>query len=196
MNAPFRVLPAAPLQKGATYMRPHQQVADSVTLDQSALSVMTDFALVTAQTVLPLESIEAARSKMIHHGVRLLLVADDQNQILGLVTANDLTSERPMRVIQAQGIRHADVLVKDIMTPREKLEVICIDDLQTAKVGDVVATLQGQGRQHALVVERQADRSQVLRGMFSTSQIGRQLDMPIHTIPVARTFAEIAQLSD
>lgn len=196
MTPSYRVLPAAPLQKGASYLRPHQQVVESVTLDQPAISVMTDFALVTAQTVLPLESIETARAKMIHHGVRLLLVTDDQNQILGLITATDLTSERPMRVIQTQGIRHVDVLVKDIMTPREKLDVICMDDLQVAKVGDVVATLQGQGRQHALVVERQADRSQVLRGMFSASQIGRQLDMPIHPVPVARTFAEIAQLSD
>lgn len=196
MSPAYRVLPVAPLQKGATYMNPRQPVTESVTMDQPALSVMTDFALVTAQTILPLESIEAARTKMIHHGVRMLLVSDDQNQILGIITATDLTSERPMRVIQAQGIRHADVLVKDIMTPREKLEVICIDDLQIAKVGDVVATLQGQGRQHALVVERQADRSQILRGMYSASQIGRQLDMPIHTHPVARTFAEIAQLSD
>jgi len=197
MSHAYRTLSVAPLQKGATYMNPRQQVTESVTLDQPALSVMTDFSVVTAQTILPLESIEAARAKMIHHGVRMLLVADDQNQILGLITANDLTSERPMKVIQTQGIRHADVLVKDIMTPREKLEVICIDDLQTAKVGDLVATLQGQGRQHALVVERQADRSQILRGMFSASQIGRQLDVPIHTIPVvARTFAEIAQLSD
>ncbi|MFA5081218.1 MAG: CBS domain-containing protein [Hydrogenophilaceae bacterium] len=196
MSTAYRTLPVAPLQKGATYMNPRQQVTESVTLDQPALSVMTDFAVVTAQTILPLESIETARTKMIHHGVRLLLVADDQNHILGLVTATDLTSERPIRVIQTQGIRHADVLVKDIMTPREKLDVICIDDLQVARVGDVVATLQGQGRQHALVVERQPDRSQILRGMFSTSQIGRQLDMTIHTLPVAHTFADIAQLSD
>lgn len=196
MSPAYRVLPVAPLQKGASYVNPRQSVTESVTMDQSALAVMTDFSVVTAQTILPLESIETARTKMIHHGVRMLLVADDQNHILGIITATDLTSERPMRVIQTQGIRHADVLVKDIMTPREKLEVICIDDLQTAKVGDVVATLQGQGRQHALVVERQADRSQILRGMFSASQIGRQLDVTIHTVPVARTFAEIAQLSD
>lgn len=196
MNSSFRVLPVVPLQKGATYKTPHQEVNETVRMDQPAVSVMTDFSLLTAYTILPLESIEAARTKMIHQGVRLLLVADDQNQILGLITATDLTSERPMRVIQAQGIRHADVLVKDIMTPREKLEVICFDDLQTAKVGDVVATLQTQGRQHALVVERQADRSQILRGMFSASQIGRQLDTPIHPVPVARTFADIAQLND
>lgn len=196
MSPAYRTLNVAPLQKGATYVKPRQQVVGSVTMDQPALSVLTDFSAVTAQTILPLESIEAARAKMIHHGVRMLLVTDDQNHILGIITATDLTSERPMRVIQTQGIRHADVLVKDIMTPREKLEVICIDDLQNAKVGDVVTTLQSQGRQHALVVERQPDRSQILRGLFSASQIGRQLDMPIHTLPVARTFAEIAQLSD
>ncbi|MFZ5484876.1 MAG: CBS domain-containing protein [Pseudomonadota bacterium] len=195
MSTPYRVLPGAPLQKGATYKTPRQQVLDSVTMDQPALSVMTDFSVVTAHTIQALDSIETARAEMIQRGVRMLLVADDQNQILGLITATDLTSERPMQIIQTQGIRHADVLVKDIMTPREKLEVICMDDLQSAKVGDVVATLQAQGRQHALVVERQADRSQILRGMFSASQIGRQLDMPIHTVPVARTFADIAQLS-
>ncbi|TCJ13611.1 CBS domain-containing protein [Parasulfuritortus cantonensis] len=196
METTYRMLPVAPLQKGATFVKPRQQVIEAVTMEQSATAVMTDFAVVTAQTILPLESIEAARTKMIHHGVRLLLVTDDQQQILGLITASDLTSERPMRVIQTQGIRHADVLVKDIMTPREKLEVICMDDLQKAKVGDVVSTLQAKGRQHALVVERQADRSQILRGMFSTTQIARQLDMPIHTVPVADSFAEIAQLND
>lgn len=196
MSQEYRVLPMAPLQKGASYTEPRQHVVETVTMDQVALAVMTDFAMVTAHTVRPMASIEQARADMIHHGVRLLLVTDDQDQILGLITATDLTSERPMRVIQTQGIRHADVLVKDIMTPRERLEVLCIDDLQTAKVGDVVATLQARGRQHALVVERQADRSQILRGMFSASQIGRQLGTPIHTVPVAGTFAEIAQLSD
>jgi len=53
------------------------------------------------------------------------------------------------------------------MTPRERLVVICVDDLKTAVVGDVVATLQAQGRQHALVADRHADRSQTLRGLFS-----------------------------
>jgi CBS-domain-containing membrane protein len=196
MSPEYRALTWSPLQKGATYKIPRQQPTETVSMDDPALSVMTDFSMVTAQTVPPLESIEAARARMIHHGVRMLLVTDDQNQVLGIITSNDLTSERPMRVIQTQGIRHSDVLVKDIMTPREKLDVICLDDLQSARIGDVVMTLQSQGRQHALIVERQPDRSQILRGMFSASQIGRQLGKPIHTMPVARTFAEIAQLSD
>ena len=48
---------------------------------------------------------------MIHHGVRMLLVVDDQNLIMGLITSTYLTSEKPMQVIQTQGIRHSDVLV-------------------------------------------------------------------------------------
>jgi CBS domain containing-hemolysin-like protein len=82
-------------------------------------------------------------------------------------------------------------MVKDIMTPREKLEVLCMDDLQKARVGDIVATLKTHGRQHALVVERTPDRSQILRGMFSVSQISRQLGAQVETVGVASTFAEL-----
>lgn len=193
MSTNYHVLPVVPLQKGATFVAPKQEVSEAVSMESPALSVMTDFSKVTAYTILPLESIEMARTRMIHHGVRSLLVSDDQNHILGIITASDLSSERPMRVIQTQGIRHADVLVKDIMTPRERLDVICIADLQKAKVGDVVTTLQSQGRQHALVVERRGDHSQVLRGLISASQIGRQLGTAIQTVPVAQSFAELGE---
>ena len=74
-----------------------------------------------------------------------------------------------MQVVQTQGVRHSDVMVKDIMTPCEKLEVLCMDNLVGARVGDIIATLQTHGRQHALVVERSDDQSQILRGMFSSS---------------------------
>ncbi len=187
----YNIIPTSPLQKGATFHKPSQSLPDKVTLDQSAMTVMTDFTVVTAYTIFPLETIEAARAKMIHRGVRMLLVVDDQNHILGLITSSDLTSEKPMQVVQTQGIRHSDVMVKDIMTPRERLEVLCMDSLQTAHVGDIVTTLKTHGRQHALVVERAQDRSQILRGMFSVSQISRQLGSQVETAGVASTFAEL-----
>lgn len=197
MDHTFNALTTVPLQKGATFLKPRQQMTERVELGDPALSVMTDFSRVTAHKIKPHETIEAARLRMIHNGVRMLFVVDEQRHILGLITSTDLTGEKPMLVIQIQGIQHSDVLVKDIMTPREKLEVLCLDDVEKSLVGHVVATLQQQGRQHALVAERRSDRSQVLRGMFSASQIGRQLAMPVHTLPVAQTFAEIgAHLSD
>jgi CBS-domain-containing membrane protein len=191
MSKSYSAIPSAPVQKGATFQKPTQELANSVSLDDPALMVMTDFREVTAHTTHPLENIESARLKMINRAVRLLLVVDEQNHILGLVTSTDLTSEKPMQIIQTQGIRHTDVLVKDIMSPREKLEVLCMDDVVKAKVGDVIATLQACGRQHALVAERQTDRSQIVRGLFSASQISRQLGAPVQTMEIARTFAEI-----
>ena len=191
MTRSYKLIPAAPLQKGATFHKPRQVLPERVTADDLALQVMTDFQIVTAYTIFPLETIEDARAKMIHRGVRMLLVVDDMNQILGLITSSDLTGEKPMQVVQHQGIRHSDVLVKDIMTPRERLEVMCMDEVEKARVGDIVATMKAQGRQHALVVERLSDRSQMLRGMFSVSQIGKQLGAHVEPIAVARTFAEI-----
>lgn len=193
MTRTFNVIRAAPLQKGASFHKPAQNLPARVTLDDPMSHVMTDFRVVTAYTIFPLQTIEEAREKMIHRGVRMLLVVDDLNHILGLITATDLTGEKPMQVVQDQGIRYSDVLVKDIMVPRERMEVLCMDDLQTACVGDIVATLKAQGRQHALVVERDPDRSQIVRGMFSISQISRQLDEQVETVGVAGTFAELAE---
>ena len=191
MNKTYKVIPALPLHKGATFHKPRQVLPDRVGMDDPMSYVMTDFRVVTAYTIFPLETIEDAREKMIHQGVRMLLVVDDTNQILGLITTTDLTGEKPMQVVQTQGIRHSDVLVKDIMTPRERLQVLCMDDLQSACVGDIVATLKAHGRQHALAVERTLDRGQILRGLFSISQINRQLGTQVETLGVASTFAEL-----
>lgn len=193
MTRTFNVIRTSPLQKGASFHKPAQNLPARVTLDDPVSSVMTDFRVVTAYTIFPLQTIEEAREKMIHRGVRMLLAVDDLNHILGLITATDLTGEKPMQVVQDQGIRYSDVLVKDIMVPRERMEVLCMDDLQTACVGDIVTTLKAQGRQHALAVERGPDRGQIVRGMFSISQINRQLDAQVETVGVAGTFAELAE---
>ena len=65
----------------------------------------------------------------------------------------------------------------------------------TAKVGDIVATLKALKRQHAMVGERDPISGQVrIRGVFSATQIGRQLGMAIQTFDVASTFSEIEGL--
>jgi hypothetical protein len=54
-----------------------------------------------------------------------------------------------------------------------------------------VATLKKAGRQHAVVVERDARGRQLVRGLFSATQVARQLGVAIQTSEVARTFSEI-----
>lgn len=187
-------LPVVTLQAGVGYAQPTQALPDSVTLDAPALQVLTDFQRVTAVIILPGDPADEAHRRMIQRGVRLLLVVDQDRKVLGVITANDILGEKPMQVVVQRGIRREEVLVRDIMTPQEKLEVLKISDLSAARVGHVVSTLRRSGRHHAIAVDIDRSGHQTVRGVFSATQIARQLGIAIPTSEIARTFAEIEAL--
>jgi predicted transcriptional regulator len=125
---------------------------------------------------------------MITRGVRLLLVADDQESVLGVISATDILGERAMRVAAGRNLRRDELTVADVMIPAEQVEVIALEDMAGARVGHVLETLRRAGRQHALVV----DAERMVCGIFSLSQIARQLGVSVATGgEVARTFSEI-----
>jgi hypothetical protein len=165
--------------------------------DSRATDVMTDLRQFTPVTIGPDAPIAEANRAMVARGVRALFVVDDARQVLGIVTATDILGERPMQFAQARSIRHDEVVVRDIMTSADRLELLEWRDVLRARVGDVVATLRLSGRQHALVVE--ADEvtpgRRTICGMFSLTQIGRRLGIPTqHVHDIARTFGEIEAL--
>ncbi len=191
MYRDYQPLSRRPLAAGAHLQNP-SYLRGRVRLDSSALEVMTDFRLVAAATIDPDAPLDAANRFMIRRGVRLLLVTDDQREILGLITATDILGERPVKFAIDRGVKRQDILVRDIMTPRERLEVLWYADVATAEVGHIVATLKAAGRQHALVAESADGAAGVLvRGVFSLSQIARQLGIQLAWTEVARTFGEI-----
>jgi CBS-domain-containing membrane protein len=197
LNREYPALTAHPLKMGATFIRPTQSVPERVTLENPALDVMTDLKLVSVVTVRAKTPMEKAHEKMKRYGVRTLLVLDETDKVLGLLTTTDILGEKPMRFLQHMGGTHADILVRDIMTPQRELEVLNLHDVSVAKVGHVLATLKAAGRQHAMVVEDNANATQSVRGIFSATQIARQLGVQIQITEVARTFAEIeAALGD
>ena len=184
------------LKAGAGYEQPTQVLPDRATLDDPALQVMTDLKAVTAVIVLSGDALDEAHRRMIQRGVRLLLVVDQDRRVVGVITATDILGEKPMRVIAQRGVRREELLVRDVMSSQETLEVLDLAAVRTARVGHVVATLKRSGRQHALVVERDADGRHSVRGLFSATQIARQLGVAIPTSEIARTFSEIeAQLA-
>jgi len=182
------------LQPGIGYAQPTQAVPDRVTLDDAAASVMTDLTRVTAIIILPGDTVDEAHRRMIQRGVRLLLVVDQDRKVLGIITAPDILGEKPVLAASERGLRRQEVLVRDVMTPQEKLEVLEMADVRAAKVGHVVATLKKAGRQHAVVVERDARGRQLVRGLFSATQVARQLGVTIQTSEIARTFSEIESM--
>jgi len=193
MRRSFLPLPVALVRSGVGFCAPEQQAPARVSIEDPALSVMTDLARVSAVVIRPTDTIDEALARMKQRGVRALLVIDDARRVLGLVTAHDVLGERPMRFVEAHGVRHEEILVQDVMTPSERLEAIEIAEVRAAKVGHVVATLRQSGRQHALVT----DPDGRIRGIFSATQIARQLGVDpqsVNPAEIAQTFTEIETL--
>jgi len=199
MTRDFNPLPASALVAGACFRRPAQVMLNlivplpaRVALDSPAADALTDFRRVAAVTIDPGAAVDDANRKMIENGIRLLLVVDSRNIVLGIITASDILGEKPMQIVQERGIKHCEIVVRDIMTPHDMLEAIQMRDVLNARVGHVVATLKRSGRQHAMVVEpNEGDSCQAVRGLFSASHIARRLGVPVHVGDVARTFSEI-----
>ena len=189
MEREFDPLPILELGAGAGFRRPTlAEAAARVTPDSPALHVMTDLARVSPATIRPQAPLAGANQFMITRGVRLLLVVDERDIILGLITATDLLGERPMQAAAERGLRRDELSVADIMTPAAQIEVVALADVEASRVGHVLETLRRLGRQHALVV----DRGNTVRGIFSISQIARQLGLALPSGgSVARTFSEI-----
>ena len=190
MNTRFSPLGDFPLAPGATVMRRADAADHPVTEDSPALDVMTDFATVDAVRVSPNVPIDAAHEQMKTSGVRLLFIVGSGDELLGVITSRDIESEKPLRFQRELGVTRADVLARDIMTQRDHLEVLTLEDVKHSRVGDIVSTLRHLGRQHAMVVESTKGGFRV-RGLFSTSRIGRQLGVVLEFGEKARTFAEI-----
>jgi predicted transcriptional regulator len=163
-----------------------------VTLDDAALDVMTDLEKEKAITIGPTASMDTANRLMMASGVRLLLVTE-LDRVLGLITATDILGEKPMQVLgQTPGRAYSEIVVQNIMSPAEEIEVLAFDAVRTARVGDVVTTLREAGRLHALVVAHSGSAATpVIRGIFSATQIGKQLGIRVDTTQPAKTFAEL-----
>jgi CBS domain-containing protein len=180
---------------GVRYALPRSQAAVPVQMNSPATEVMTDLRRVSAVTVGFDASLDAANQLMINKGVRALFVVDELHHLLGVITATDILGERPLQFARERDIHHRDLVVRDIMMSADQLEVLDLQEVARARVGDIVATLQLAGRQHALAIEVTDETTiaaATVCGIFSLTQIARQLGIaPAHTHDIARTFAEI-----
>lgn len=202
MDRQYQALAIRELGAGAGIRRPRQPPAARVTTESPALEVMTDLARVSPATIRAQAPLEGAHEFMRSRGVRLLLVVDERDAVLGVLTAADILGEKPTQLAVERGGRRDELTVAELMTPAELVEVIDLAAVEGARVGHVMETLRRAGRQHALVVdtehvvprsalERPLARAMV-RGIFSLSQVARQLGVAApQPGEVARTFAEI-----
>ena len=167
----------------------------AVHADSPALLVMTDLSQVPSATITADASLEDANQSMLVRGVRALFVVGNANananDMVGLVTSVDVLGEKPVLVAQKRQSKRSDLRVADVMVPVEQVEALSMEAVKRASVGNIVTTLKLDGRAHAIVVGQGQGGHQTVLGIFSASQIARQLGVQIQSQEIARTFAEI-----
>lgn len=161
-----------------------------LTPDSPAFDAMTDLRRIHPVSISGAETLEQARTTMIVCGVKLLFVRDAEGNLKGLLTASDLAGERAIKEAQASNRKVPELTAADIMVKLPDLEFLEFSTVARAEVGHVIATLREHNRQHALVVDNRTGSMRVV-GLFSATQIARQMGIPVIDPVKASTFAEI-----
>jgi CBS domain-containing protein len=141
-----------------------------------ALSVMTDFRARASVTVSQTASVDEALEHMKHTGVRSAFAIDERSRVVvGLVTAYDISSEKPMQHMIASSARRSEVQVRDIMQRICDWRVLDIKQVERVTVAAVAQLFAETGLTHVPVVEISEDGEHRLRGMLSAANIKRLL---------------------
>jgi CBS domain containing-hemolysin-like protein len=160
---------------------------DEITLDSQAVSVFTDF---KEHRPLVIESdISAVQAEymMRKSHVRLKLVVDDNANLLGTISLDQLSSQNIL-IHQQKGFDREDILVKHLMMPRVEIKALDFKEMMTSTIADVIETLKKNGAQHCLVVE---SLEHEIRGIISTSDIARRLHMPLNIETNTTSFIDV-----
>ncbi|MGC8702214.1 MAG: CBS domain-containing protein [Thiomonas sp.] len=187
-----RLLHHHPLPAGTPVIAFDHGRPGSVTPESPASNVMTDLRHTPAFTIEPDASANTALQKMMHAGVRLLLVTNPAGHVVGLITARDLMGEKPVRAATENQIPRDAVTVAQCMVPQQHIEVLDYAEVLRSTVAEIVLTLRHSGRQHALVLE--SDGPPCVRGIFSAVRIGRQLGVELSASGQMQSFAELEQV--
>ncbi len=172
-----------PLQANLRIERP-EEPPELVHFHDSAMLVFTDFARVCPVTITADRTIDYALHKMKNSGIRLLLVVDKKHRLTGLISADKIMGDDPIRLAEDKQLDHSQITVAMLMQPRRAIQVLESSHLRDARVGHIVATLHRLEQKHVLVVDHGT-----VSGLFSASQISKQLgrnilqeEMPAHSL--------------
>ncbi len=183
--AQAKVLRTRPIGAVATLARP--DIDQRISLESAASEVFTDFSRTQPVVIEAEVSVADAESLMRKAHVKLVLVVAHDDEFLGMLAFRDLNGERTRHMI-GQGTARADIEVRDVMVHRDEIRAVAYDEIEHARIRDVVATLTKEHCQHFLVTS-----DNKIRGIFSASDIARRLHLPVD-ITEAPSFADICHV--
>ena len=209
MSDQYSPLGHSPITESISYLRP-PETPERVDLNDPAADVMTDFTHVSPRTTVVETPIDVALEYMKTAGVRSLLVIDDADNVIGLVSSYDIQGEKPIKLIEQSRLPRSGITIGQVMTPKDELVFVDMLRVRSAQVGHVVASLRELELRYLLVAQvgeqeeapleglpdtymrgsewesvkipsRASDRRWI-RGLFSAAQVSRQMGVDLMTV--------------
>lgn len=209
MDDHYSPLWRSPITEPISFLRP-PAAPDRVHLGNPAVDVMTDFTYVQPRATALDTPIDVALEYMKTSGVRSLLVIDETDDVIGLVSSYDIQGERPIKLIEQLRLPRSGITIGQVMTPKNELKFVDMLSVRSARVGHVVATLRDLELRYLLVsqvgeqeetpmeglpdtymrgtewepvkIPSRASGRRWIRGLFSAAQVSRQLGVDLMTV--------------
>ncbi|MCF6437035.1 MULTISPECIES: CBS domain-containing protein [Pseudoalteromonas] len=162
--------------------------AVTVSMDSPATTVMHGFHQVPPQRIDSSTSVADALLIMQQTHMRISFVVDQQNNMLGIISKARLSSSYVPRISAKKGISRAELSVADVMIPLASLNSVNELTLRTAKVGDIVKSMEASGHEHLLVMSQAPAR---ICGYFDLIDMSRMTGKAMNQHKRASSFSEI-----
>jgi CBS domain-containing protein len=164
----------------------------TLTPEAPALSAMTDLAHVHAATVHPGRTLPEAERQMIEQKVQMLFVVSRMPCVDGILTLSAMHGDRALQLVHERGVRYGEILVADVMATLPQIDVLELEAVRRATVGDLARAFQDCGSTHLLVVEGGTGAGRI-RGVISYARLQRGLGAAVPLLRKADSFAELAR---
>lgn len=153
---------------------------------EPALKVAEPFAEMALLQLSQSLTLPEVEREMHEHGVRFACIHDAQGEWVGIMQARELHSRHSTAVAGLLQLRWSELPVQYVMQSIKALPVLTYQQVKTAQIGDIAATLQAAGRDFALI-----EKSGELWGLLSSMTILQRTGESIRLYPKATTFVEV-----
>ena len=172
----------------------HPQMHADLRTDAPATSLLIDFREQRPPVIDGHLEAGEAKIRMRMADSALKLVLNPAEDCIGLLTLKDVLGRKAMSRAHEMALPPEEVPIHDIMQPIGRLPAITIEDLEAARVGDLVYTFNEVHEEHMLVIEETPEGNSVaLRGVIPASHLTRRLRVSLDSRARANSFAEIVQ---
>lgn len=160
---------------------------EDVKASTPALAILTDFRNHKPHLVDGHLEASEALEMMLAEDARIKLVVDDRREFIGVVSRDDLSEHNVLLKQIELRVKRDELLVRDLMFPRQRIHAIDYEQLKDATVADMVSTLKKSHQDYLLVVDKDEHH---IRGIVSARDIASRLHMPVE-IEKELTFVDI-----